>query len=92
HKDSKNMQAILDIFRGVAPLADAPEQHFEDAATTSSLPHTATTVKSPVPPAVTSVAPSSSAPTDTTLAATGDTAPLSNIPKTAIVPDAAVEC
>jgi LCP family protein required for cell wall assembly len=90
HKDSKNMQAILDIFRGIAPLADAPEQKFEDTTTTSSLPHATTTVKS----SGTSVAPTSAAPTDTAVAdtATGDTAPLSNIPRTAIVPDATVEC
>jgi LCP family protein required for cell wall assembly len=91
HKDSENMQAILDIFRGLAPLADLPEQQFESATTTSTLPRTTTTVKSSVPPDVTSVAPSSGAPTDTTAPATGD-APLSNAPKTAIVPDATVEC
>ena len=45
HKDSENMQAILNIFRGLAPLADAPEQKFEDTTTTSTLPHT-TTVES----------------------------------------------
>ena len=39
HKDSENMQAILNIFRGLAPLADAPEQKFEDTTTTSTLPH-----------------------------------------------------
>jgi len=91
-KDSKNMQAILDIFRGKAPLADAPEQVFAAATTTSTAPHTTTTVKSPVPPAITSVAPSTAAPNDTTAAGTGDTAPLSNVPKTAIVPDPTVEC
>ena len=31
------MQAILNIFRGLAPLADAPEQQFEDTTTTSTL-------------------------------------------------------
>lgn len=92
HKESKNMQAILDIFRGKAPLADAPEQQFETTTTTSTLPHSTTTVKSPVPSAVTSVAPSTAEPTDTTAAATGDTAPKSNAPKTAIVPDPTIEC
>jgi LCP family protein required for cell wall assembly len=96
HKDSKNMQAILDIFRGTAPLAEAPEQEFETTTSTSSLPHTttsaATTGTSPVPPGVTSVAPSSTAASATTVPATGDTAPLSNVPKTAIVPDPTVEC
>jgi LCP family protein required for cell wall assembly len=93
HKDSKNMQAILDIFRGKAPLADAPEQQFE-TTTTVPLPTTsgATTGTSPVPPGVTSVAPSSIEPSATTAPGTGDTAPLSNIPKTAIVPDPTVEC
>ena len=47
HKNSENMQAILDIFRGSAPLANAPEQVFEDATTTSTLPH-ATTSGGPV--------------------------------------------
>ena len=88
HKDSPEMQAILNIFRGKAPLADAPGQQVEPAATTSTLPLTATTVKSPVPPGITAVPP----PSDTTIPATGDSAPLSNAPKTAIVPDPAVEC
>ena len=95
HKNSENMQAILNIFRGLAPLADAPEQAFETTTTSSTLPRpgaTTTTVKSPVPPAITSVAPSSTEPSDTTAPATGDTAPLSNAPETAIVPDATVEC
>jgi LCP family protein required for cell wall assembly len=95
HKDSKNMQAILDIFRGKAPLADAPDQQFE-TTTTSTLPHATTTAAtagtSPVPPGVTSVAPSSVAPSATTAPGTGDTAPESNIPKTAIVPDPTLEC
>ena len=42
HKNSENMQAILNIFRGLAPLADAPEQEFEDTTTTSTIPHTTT--------------------------------------------------
>ena len=102
HKDSKNMQAILDIFRGVAPLADAPVQSFDtagnsttaaNATTTTSAKATTTTGKSPVPSAITSVPPSSTvASTGTTLPATADTAPPSNIPKSAIVPDPAVEC
>lgn len=96
HKDSKNMQAILDIFRGKAPLAEAPDQQFETTTSTSSLPHTtttaATTGTSPVPPGVTAVAPSSGEAPATPALATGDTAPASNIPKTAIVPDPTVEC
>ena len=84
HKDSKNMQAILDIFRGIAPLADAPEQQFETTTTSSTLPHTSTSTKSSVPPGVTSVPPST--------VAGGNDAPLSNAPKSAIVPDATVEC
>jgi len=101
HKDSKNLQAILDIFRGVAPLADAPVQSFDTAGnsttaantTTTSAKATTTTGKSPVPSAITSVPPSSTvASTGTTLPATVDTAPPSNIPKSAIVPDPAVEC
>ncbi len=76
HKNSKNMQAILDIFRGVAPLADAPEQQFEPTTTTSTIPHTSTTKPSPVPPGVTPVPPSS---TDAnTTAPAGNAAPLSN--------------
>jgi LCP family protein required for cell wall assembly len=81
HKDSKNMKAILDIFRGLAPLADAPEQAFEPTTTTATLPHTTTSVAS-----TTSEQPS------TTAAPTGDTAPLSNAPRSAIVPDAAAQC
>ena len=104
HKDSQNMQAILNIFRGTAPLADAPEQQFAETSTTSSLPHTTTSVKSSVPPGITSVPPASTtassaptanavaAPATTTAAATADTAPLSNAPSSAIVPDPAVEC
>jgi hypothetical protein len=84
HKDSKNMQAILDIFRGIAPLADAPEQQFETTTTSSTLPHTSTTTKSSVPPGVTSVPPST--------VAGGNDAPLSNVPKSAIVPDVTAEC
>ena len=86
HKDSPNNVAILNIFRGLAPLADAPEQ-VEPAATTT-VPEPTTTVKSSVPPGITAVPP----PSDTTAPVTGDTAPLSNAPKTAIVPDPAVEC
>lgn len=86
HKDSSDNQAILNIFRGLAPLADAPEQ-VEPAATTT-VPEVTTTVKSSVPPGITAVPP----PADTTAPVTGDTAPLSNAPKTAIVPDPAVEC
>ena len=88
HKDSDNMQAILNIFRGLAPLADAPEQRFEDTTTTSTLPRTSTTVKSSS--AATSVAPSGTDVTSTIV--DGGNAPLSNAPETAIVPDAATEC
>jgi LCP family protein required for cell wall assembly len=90
HKNSENMQAILNIFRGLAPLADAPEQQFEDTTTTSTIPHTTTTVESSAPADVT--VPVSSPETATTVVATGDTAPLSNAPETAIVPDPNVEC
>jgi LCP family protein required for cell wall assembly len=86
HKDSPNMQAILNIFRGLAPLADAPEQVAPEATTT--VPEVTTTVLSTVPPEITAVPP----PADTTAPVTGDTAPLSNAPKTAIVPDPAQEC
>ena len=87
HKNSDNMQAILSIFRGTAPLADAPEQQFEDTTTTSTVPHATTTV-----PSSDTAATTSSPETATTVAATTDTAPLSNAPKTAIVPDPNVEC
>jgi LCP family protein required for cell wall assembly len=87
HKNSDNMQAILNIFRGLAPLADAPEQQFEDTTTTSTIPHTTATAPTDV-----TVAPTGSEQVDTTAPATGDTAPLSNAPKTAIVPDASAEC
>ena len=87
HKNSENMQAILNIFRGLAPLADAPEQQFEDTTTTSTIPHSTTTVS----PGDTSVTTSPETPA-TTGPATADTAPLSNTPKTAIVPDPAAEC
>ena len=90
HKNSENMQAILNIFRGLAPLAGAPEQQFEDTTTTSTIPHGTTTVPSSSPTDAT-VAPTGSE-VDTTAPATGDTAPLSNAPKTAIVPDASAEC
>lgn len=104
HKESKNMQAILDIFRGVAPLADAPVQSYDTTAgttttaantttTTSAGKATTTTGKSPVPSGITSVPPPSTvASTGTTLPATVDTAPQSNAPKSAIVPDPAAEC
>ena len=86
------MQAILNIFRGLAPLADAPEQKFEDTTTTSTLPHTTTTTKSAgSSTSVTSVEPPSAEQTGTTVV-TGDTAPASNTPKSAIVPDPAQEC
>jgi LCP family protein required for cell wall assembly len=90
HKDSQNMQAILNIFRGTAPLADAPEQQFEGTSTTSSLPHTTTSVTSV--PASTTAPTATTTTTTTTAPATGDTAPLSNAPSSAIVPDPAVEC
>lgn len=93
HKNSKNMQAILDIFRGIAPLAEAPQQQFETTAantTTTTEKKTTTAATSPVPPAVTSVAPSSTAATGDTTPV--ETAPESNAPKTAIVPDPNAEC
>jgi LCP family protein required for cell wall assembly len=90
HKNSENMQAILNIFRGLAPLADLPEQQPEETTTTSTIPHTPTTVASTG--STDTVAPAGSEPTATTAPATADTAPLSNAPETAIVPAAAVEC
>ena len=86
HKGSKNMQAILNIFRGQAPLAEAPEQEFESTTTSSTLPHTTTTASTAASTA------DAAAPADTTAPATGDTAPPSNTPKSAIVPDAAAQC
>jgi hypothetical protein len=86
HKNSENMQAILNIFRGLAPLADAPEQQFEDTTTTSTIPHTTSTLPSSSP-----TDGAGTGPVDTTTPVV-DTAPLSNTPKTAIVPDATVEC
>jgi anionic cell wall polymer biosynthesis LytR-Cps2A-Psr (LCP) family protein len=85
NKNSENMQAILNIFRGLAPLAEAPEQQFEDTTTTSTLPHTTTsnatggTTPATTPPAGTQPV-------------TSDTAPLSNAPQSAIVPDANATC
>ena len=76
HKDSKNMQAILDIFRGgKAPLADAPEQQFETTTTTSTLPHSTTTVEvtGSVGGHVGGAVARCRARTATTAAATGDT-------------------
>ena len=49
HKDSENMQAILNIFRGIAPLADAPEQGSRTPPRPRRLPRdVTTTVKSSV--------------------------------------------
>jgi len=83
HKNSPNMQAILNIFRGLAPLAEAPDQKFEDTTTTSSLPHTTTSAAAP---SVSTTVPGQ------TLPATGDTAPQSNTPQSAIVPDPNATC
>jgi len=83
HKNSQNMQAILDIFRGKAPLASAPDQQFEDTTTTSTLPHTTTSS------ATAATAPAT--PTGTQ-PATVDTAPQSNAPPSAIVPDPTATC
>jgi len=84
HKNSENMQAILDIFRGKAPLAAAPDQQFEDTTTTSTLPHTTTS----------NVASETTPPTTPpgTQPVTGDTAPQSNTPQSAIVPDPNATC
>ncbi len=105
HKNSKNMQAILDIFRGLAPLAEAPDQQFETTAgnTTTTPPvdstlgkTTTTTAKSPVPSAITSVPPSAASrvPTRASTAAhrPQPTPRLIERPESAIVPDAAAEC
>jgi LCP family protein required for cell wall assembly len=51
----KNMQAILAIFRGQAPLAGAPDQVFD--TTTSSTEVGATTTTSSAPPAATTTVP-----------------------------------
>ncbi|HEY0518474.1 MAG TPA: LCP family protein [Ilumatobacteraceae bacterium] len=92
HKDSKNMKAILDIFRGVAPLAGAPDQQFEDTTTAPTIAHASTTVKSSVPPGITSVPPVTTVAPASATAVPGDTVPLSNAPSNAIVPDANLEC
>jgi LCP family protein required for cell wall assembly len=92
HKNSENMQAILNIFRGLAPLADAPEQQFEDTTTTSTIPHTTTTAKSTTATGTEPTVPATTPESATTAVAPVDTAPLSNAPKTAIVPDPNVEC
>jgi LCP family protein required for cell wall assembly len=84
--DTKNMTDILNIFRGLAPMAGAPEQVIEATSTTSTIART---------PAD---APTSSVPTTTAAPPTGttpvvvDTAPQSNAPKTAIVPDPSIQC
>jgi LCP family protein required for cell wall assembly len=75
--DSPEMLAILDIFRGKAPLA----------APTDSVAQSSTTVAAaPAPVAATGSAAPVVAPAPT------DTAPLSNAPKTALVPDPKVQC
>jgi len=70
--------------RGLAPLADAPEQKFEDTTTTSTLPHTTTS----------NAASATTTPTTPpgTQPVTGDTAPQSNTPQSAIVPDPNATC
>ncbi|HZX54658.1 MAG TPA: LCP family protein [Ilumatobacteraceae bacterium] len=84
HKNSENMQAILNIFRGAAPLANAPRQVFEDTTTTTTLPHTTTSG------AAAASAPAT--PPAGTQPVTTDTAPLSNAPPSAIVPDSNATC
>ena len=89
HKTSKNMQAVLDIFRGVAPLSSAPEQQFETttAASTTAAPTTTTAKTTSAKTTVaTTAAPATSAPAAT------DSVPESNAPRTAIVPDPAAQC
>jgi LCP family protein required for cell wall assembly len=73
NKNSKNMKAILDIFRGKAPMAAAPEQVFDTTTTQPPSGPTSSTTVVEVP-------------------VTEDTAPESNAPKTAIVPDPAAVC
>jgi LCP family protein required for cell wall assembly len=79
-KESATMQAILDIFRGRAPLAGTSAQPGE-------------TPSSAVPSAAPSAAPAPQEPTTTaSVTPAVDTAPESFSPKTAIVPDPTVEC
>ena len=88
HKNSQNMQAILNIFRGLAPLASAPEQQFEDTTTTSTLPHTTTSnATGETTPTTTPTTPPAG-----TQPVTNDTGPLSNTPQSAIVPDPNAIC
>jgi hypothetical protein len=91
NKKSTNMIAILDIFRGKAPMAAAPEQVFETTTTQTPVdtsPSTSTGPSTSPPTGATST----TAVTSTTTAGPVDTAPLSNAPKTAIVPDANSTC
>lgn len=76
--DSPTMLAILDIFRGKAPMA----------APTDSVAQSPTTVAAPAPAPVAGTA----APAPVAAAAPTDTAPQSNAPKTALVPDPKVQC
>ncbi len=77
--DSPTLQAILDIFRGKAPLA-APTDTAPLAAPTDSVAQSSTSVAAaPAPAPVVAAAPT-------------DTAPQSNAPKTALVPDPKVQC
>lgn len=95
HKNSKNMQAILDIFRGLAPLSSAPEQQFETttvAPSTAAPTTVAPTTTGKTPSAKTTV-PSTTAPAATTApTAPVDSVPQSNTPRTAIVPDPSAQC
>ncbi len=85
NKKSTNMIAILDIFRGKAPMAAAPEQIFETTTTQTPVGTAPSTGPS-------TGATSTTAVTSATVSAPADTAPLSNAPKTAIVPDANSTC
>lgn len=75
-----NMVAILDIFRGVAPLVGAPEQSFE--TTTTSVGSTTTGTGS---------ATTTATPTATTVAPTTSLQPEENV-KGDILPDDSISC
>jgi LCP family protein required for cell wall assembly len=77
--DSPTMQAILDVFRGKAPLA-APTDAAAQPSTTVAVAAAPTLVAT------------TGAPAPVVAAAPTDTAPESNAPKTALVPDPKVQC
>jgi LCP family protein required for cell wall assembly len=90
NKKSTNMIAILNIFRGTAPMAAAPEQIFETTTTQTPVDTAPATSAGPSTGATPTTVVTST--TSTAPATPVDTAPLSNAPKTAIVPDANSTC